>query len=191
MSESVNWCIGNGLQLNVVAPLDYSPNPSVPVVMDAATTVTGYIFDKLAKNTCSAAASASAVLVVVDSVSHFTDGDDITVEETDGTLTRHTNIVITASTKTIAFTTGLTVGAAVGARVWKHYGAEVVTGVFYGTAAVDSSAWGYLYDFRYDYDSALRRNLRLEAMAVLHKSSTSGHFTQTWDVVMTEPFGNP
>jgi hypothetical protein len=190
MTENVNWYIGNGLQINVIAPLDYSPDPSNPVVMDAATTKSGLILDKNAKTTCSAEAAVSATSIVVDSLSNFVAGDDITIEETDGTFTRHTNIVLAAATKTIAFTTGLTAGAAVGARVWRHYGA-VVTGVAYGTPAVRDTNWGYLFDFNYAFDSDLRRNLHLEALVFLNKTSTSGHYTEMWDVIMTEPFGNP
>ncbi|KKL06282.1 hypothetical protein LCGC14_2597560, partial [marine sediment metagenome] len=43
----------------------------------------------------------------------------------------------------------------------------------------------------YTYDTALRRDEKLEAVAVLHLASTGAHYTRSWDVIMAEATGAP
>lgn len=190
MSESVNWYRGNHLLLDVVAPLD-KVDPSAHVVMDAATTIQAHIFSKRTKSTASAAEAAAAVTITLDDLTDLAVGDVITIEESDGNFTRHPVTVLAPTTKIVTFTTGLTVGSVIGARVWKTYGAAVVTGVAYGTADVAKTDWGYVFDVPYTYDTTIRRNENLEAMAVLHKTSTTAHYEQLWDVILAEAYGPP
>ncbi len=188
--NNVTWFQGNNLLLDVVAPLDHI-DPSVPAVMDSATTVQAHLFSKEVKSTATGAESAAALTITLEKVVGLAVGDVLTIEETDGSFTRHPVTIIDTATNLVTFTTGLAAGSAVGARVWKTYGSAVVTGAFYGTAATDTTTWGYVFDFAYTYDAKLRRGLRLEAMAVLHKTSTGAHYTRTWDVIVAEALGAP
>lgn len=190
MSGDFTWPIGNNLLIDLIAPLD-ELDPSAKVVMDSATTITGHALSKRAKSVATAVEAAAAVTITLESVVNFAVGDEILIEETDGTFTRHPITVIDTATKIVTFTTGLTVGSGIEARVWKTYGSAVITGVSYGTAAVAETNWGYVFDFPYDYDSELTRGLQLEIMAVLHKTSTGAHYTRTWNVIMSESYGNP
>ena len=191
MSHYANWYLGNGLLLNVIAPLDYGPDPAVPVVMDAATTKTAHLFDNDVKS--QATVAGSGLTVPLESVEGLAFLDIITIEEGDGAFTRHTVTVIDTATKLVTFTTALGNAFEAGARVWKTYGglAGQITGAAYGTADVATTDWGYVFEFAYDYDMKLRRNQRLEAMVVLKKSSTGANYTRTWDVMVTEPYGTP
>lgn len=191
MNDQVVWYLGNNLLLDCVAPLDYGANPAAPIVMDAATTKQGHLFSKNVKSVTSKSEASAATTVTLESVTGLTNSDTITIEETDGTWSRHPVTGVDAATKIVTFTTGLTDGAAVGARVWKTYGTAVVEATAYGTAGVASTTWGYAIDFTYDYDTAIRRDEKLEAMAVLHKASTGGHWTKIWDVIVAEPYGTP
>lgn len=191
MSQYVNWYLGNGLLLNVIAPLDYGPDPAVPVTMNSATTKTAHLFDKDVKS--QATVAGSGLTVTLESVVDLAVNDIITIEEDDGAFTRHTVTVIDTATKLVTFTTALGSAFEAGARVWKTYGglAGQVTGTSYGTAAVTTTDWGYVFEIAYDYDLKLRRNQRLEAMVVLKKASTGANYTRTWDVIVAEPYGTP
>lgn len=193
MNHYVNWYMGNGLLLNVIAPLDYGPNPSVPVVMDSASTVTAHLFDKDVKSTTTKSETAATSAVYLESVVGFSVGDEITIEETDATFLRRTiaNIGDGGDPKRIGISVSLPTGCAKGARVWKTYGNAVVTGIAYGTPLVTTTDWGYVFEFVPNYDSNLIRNQRLEAMVVLKKSSTSASYTRTWEVIVAEPYGTP
>lgn len=188
MNESANWYRGNHLLLDLVAPLDHL-DPSTPVVMDSATTIQAHMFSKQTKSTASKVEAAAALTITLDDLTDLAVGDIITIEESDVTYTRHPVTVIDTTTKVVTFTTGLTVGSVIGARVWKTYGAAVVTGVAYGTADVAKDDWGYVFDFPYTYDTEILRNELLEAMTVLHKNSTSAHYEKLWDVMQPEAYG--
>ena len=189
MSHYANFYLGNGLLLNVIAPLDYGPDPAVPVVLDAASSKIAHLFDKDVKS--QATVAGSGLTVTLESVKDLAVSDIITIEEDDGLFTRHPVTVIDTATKLVTFTTGLGGGFEAGARVWKTYGSSSVTGTAYGTPAVTTTDWGYVFEFTYDYDMKLRRNQRLEAMVVLKKASTGANYTRTWDVMVAEPYGTP
>ncbi len=188
-SKHVTWPIGNSLLLDVVAPLDYIV-PSVPAAIGGAVNgvddVTGYLFSKRVKSVLTGGEAASALTITVESVEDLVVTDNITIEESDGSFTKHPVTDVDATTKIITFTTGLTAGAKTGARYWKTYGSDSVVGVEYGTPDADETDWGYVYEFPYTYDSDLRRDENLEAMAVLHLASTGAHYTEIWDVIMAE-----
>ncbi len=192
-NKHVTWVLGNSLLLDVVAPLDHIV-PSVPAAIsgavDGADTVKGYVFSKRVKSVLTGDEAASALTITVESVEGLVATDNITIEESDGSFTKHPVTDVDATTKIITFTTGLTAGAKTGARYWKTYGSDPVVGVAYGTADAAETDWGYVYEFPYTYDSDLRRDESLEAMAVLHLASTGAHYTEIWDVITAE-FGAP
>ncbi len=194
MDNHVTWSIGTSLLLDVVAPLDYIV-PSVPVAIsgavDGVDTVKAYLFSKRVKSVLSADAPLANPTITVESVDGLLVLDFITIEEVDGTLSRHRVSAIDASTLVITFDTILAAGAKTGARYWKTLGSAPVVGVLYGTADVAETDWGYVYEFPYTYDSDLRRDEILEAMAVLHLTSTGAHYTRSWDVIMAEATGAP
>lgn len=195
MQNHVTWNIGNSLLLDVVAPLDHivpsAPTAVTGAVDSGADTVKGYLFSRRVKSVLTGDEDASALTITVESVKGLVVADIITIEESDGSFTRHPVTIIVADTKVITFTTGLSAGAKAGARYWKTYGSAPVVGVEYGTAAATETDWGYVYEFPYTYDSKLRRDEKLEAMAVLHLDSTGAHYTQSWDVIMAEATGAP
>ena len=187
------WSIGTNLLLDVVAPLDYII-PSVPAAIsgavDGTDTVKGYLFSHRVKSVLSADAGAAAVTISVESVDSLAVNDNITIEEGDGSFSKHRVSDITLLV--ITFDTALgAAGAKTGARYWKTYGSAPVVGVAYGTADAAETDWGYVYEFPYTYDSDLRRDEKLEAMAVLHLDSTGAHYTRSWDVIMAEATGAP
>jgi len=187
-SMDVTWYMGNSLLLDVVAPLYYYPDPAVPVIF-VPTTIEAHLFDKEARSVTTQAELAAATTITLESVNGLADDDVLTVGMDDGTFERVTIAASGITGKVVTFSPGFTAACAKGARVWKTYGAAVVTGVLYGSAAVDSTNWGYVWSFAPDYDSNLRRDLRLEAMAILIQAGIQ--YTRTWDVIMAEPYGNP
>lgn len=192
--NDVTWYIGNHLLLDVVAPKDYA-DPSSPVAVGGAVngvdSVLARVFDKRVKSVLTQDEVATALTIIPESVDGLAVGDTITIEESNGSFTRHPVTIIDTDTKLVTFTTGLTVGAKAGARYWKTYGTGEVVGVGYGTPSVTESDWGYVFDISYTYDADLRRDLRLEAMVIVHLSSTGAHYTRAWDVIMAEALGNP
>ena len=194
MGNYVTWNIGTSLLLNVPFPLDYIV-PSVPAAIggavDGVDIVKGYLFSKRVKSVLSADAAASAVAITVESVEGLVVNDNITIEEGDGSFTKHR--VSAIALLVITFDTALGAdGAKAGARYWKTYGSAPVVGVSYGgTPDPDTEDWGYVYEFPYTYDTALRRDEKLEAVAVLHLASTGAHYTRSWDVIMAEATGAP
>ncbi len=191
--NAVTWYLGNALLLNLVAPKDFYPDPSTPVVLDAAETIEAHLFSKRVKSTTTKDEVQAALTVTLEKVSDFAVGDTITLEEADGNFTRHPVTDVDSATNIVTFTTGINAagGMKLGARVWKTYGTVVVTGVFYGSASLSEIKWGYVYAFPHTYDTAIRRTESLEAMAVLDKNSTGAHYTRTWDVIIAEPLGSP
>ena len=195
MGNYVTWNLGCTLLLNVPFPLDFII-PSAPAAIggavDGTDIIKGYIFSSRVQSVLTGDESASALTITVKSVDGLAVDDNITIEESDGTYTKHPVTVIDTATKIITFTTGLTAGAKAGARYWKTYGSAPVVGVSYGgTPDPDTEDWGYVYEFPYTYDTALRRDEKLEAVAVLHLASTGAHYTRSWDVIMAEATGAP
>ncbi len=194
MGNYVTWNLGCSLLLDVPFPLDYII-PSAPAAIggavDGTDTVKGYLFSHRVKSVLSADAAAAAVTISVESVDSLAVNDNITIEEGDGSFSKHRVSDITLLVITFDTALGAS-GAKAGARYWKTYGSDPVVGVSYGgTPAATTEDWGYVYEFPYTYDTALRRDETLEAMAVLHLTSTGAHYTRSWDVIMAEATGAP
>ena len=195
MGNYVTWNIGTSLLLNIPYPLDHII-PSAPAAIggavDGVDTVKGYLFSHRVKSVLSADAPLANATITVESVAGLEVLQFITIEEGNGTWSKHRVSAIDATTLIITFDTVLAFGAKAGARYWRTFGTNPVVGVSYGgTPDPDTEDWGYVYEFPYTYDTALRRDEKLEAVAVLHLASTGAHYTRSWDVIMAEATGAP
>lgn len=190
--KQITWPQGNTLILDVVAPLDYG-DPAVPVVMDAADTIQGFVFDKRSPLRVTALAAASQDTLKLEDTSKINDSDLIYLRHQDGTyavyivdsLTDATTLVITST-----FADEVRAGTFIKLCV---VGAFPVMGAAYGIGdeTVASEDWGYIVQFSEVDVFDLKEGELLEGYIRLEKSSTGAVYSQSWDVIVGTAKGTP
>lgn len=192
MSNEVTWYMDQPLLLNCVAPLDYYPDPAVPVPLQGSMTIAGYIMDKGKKTVTTASAATAQGTVLLQDTSLFAVADLIWVEQQDYTL--HPAAIDVVTSTDIEFTPDLTAAVAKGGRVWGRPGAGQVaagiSGVLYGVPDAAKEDWGYAVNIPHDIDGStyLRRDLPLEAYMLVTQAGGS-QWNRLWDVIMAESRG--
>lgn len=193
--QNVTWYMDEDLLLNVVAPLDYWPDPAVPVPLAGTIIAIGRIVDKRVKTVTTATAAISATTInIQEPGSLFAANEVILIEQFDGTF--HNATVSDNSDNSLIFSPATAKAVGRGARVWKLYGpvgTAGAAGVLYGTPnAADDTGWGYVALINHDFLSEYyRRDLKLEAIFTIDESVSGAKYQRMWNVITAESRGAP
>lgn len=186
--NEVTWSIGRPIQFDIIAPID-EQDPSVPVVMDAATAI-GWLFNKRVRTQITADALITDTSLIVNDTSDYLSGDTVVVMHEDGSLGSYLLAVPPPDLTTLTIP-ALSDGVRKGALIKKSIIASSKAGVAYGTASLEHQRWGYVVSWGYVDAPSAERDMLLEAYIRVEKVATGAIYTESWDVIVAGARGAP
>lgn len=135
------WHKNNWFMIDLVAPKDKSPTPSSPTVMTAEA-MKVYVFDPSEQSKVSVHHTAGETTLTVEENPGWIVGDRVELIS-DDTLRQTLHISSLPAANQIAYGETTSSDSSIGARVIKKLSPDL-TGAAYGTAATDTTTWGFV-----------------------------------------------